>query len=314
MAKDLYEILGVSKTSTDVEIKKAYRKKAMDLHPDKHKGDKEIENKFKEINQAYEILSDKQKREQYDRFGSAGGSGGGSDFGGGFSGNGFNFNGFQGDFSGSQGFADIFEAFFTGFGPRAKGPRKGRDLEFQLKIDFTEAVFGVEKELIVTRMKDPSSQNSERLNERIKVKIPAGVDNDSVIRLSEKGEPGTMGGPAGDLYVHIRTSNHPEYIRNGYDIHSQQKINLLQAVLGDQIEVKTLHGNVTLKIPAGTQPDKVFKLKSYGVQRINHTDKGDQYIKIIVEVPTKLSKKEKILYQDLAKESGFQSKNKGGFW
>ncbi len=310
MAKDYYEILGIQKGAGEADVKKAYRKQAMEWHPDKHKGDKAAEEKFKEINKAYETLSDPQKKTMYDQFGEsatggAGGYGGGSYGGGaGFNGAGFDFSGFQSNFGDSQGFSDIFEAFFTGFGGRTNAPRKGRNLEFELRVTFEEAAFGVEKELMVTR----PGRSGEKQSENIKVKIPAGVDNESVVRLSGKGDAGVNGGPAGDLYVHIRVAAHKEFVRNHFDVHSNAEINALQAILGSEIKVKTLHGEVTLKIPAGTQPGKVFKLKGYGVRKLHSDEKADHFVKIAVAIPTKLSKKEKQLYQELAKESG------KGFW
>jgi molecular chaperone DnaJ len=314
MAKDFYEILGLQKGANEADVKRAYRKQAMQWHPDKHKGDKAAEEKFKEINNAYETLSDPQKKAMYDQFGdtsSAGGGGYGGGAAGGYNGAGFDFNGFQSNFGDSQGFSDIFEAFFTGFGGRSSGPRKGRNLEFELRISFEEAAFGVEKELVVTR----PAKSGEKQSEHIKVKIPAGVDNESVVRLSGKGEPGINNGPAGDLYVHIRVAPHKEFVRNNFDVHANADISLLQAVIGSEIKVKTLHGEVTLKIPAGTQPGKVFKLKSYGVKKLHSEEKGDHYVKINVVIPTKLSKKEKQLYLDLATESGMDPQKGGkGFW
>jgi len=312
MAKDYYELLGVKKGADEAEIKKAYRRLAMEWHPDKHKGDKTAEEKFKEINKAYETLSDPQKKAMYDQFGESGTNfsgapGGGGTYGGGFGG--FDFSGYQSNFDG-QGFADIFEAFFTGFGGRSNGPRKGRNLEFELRVDFEEAAFGCEKELVITRPK----KSGENSTETIKVKIPAGVDNDSVVRLSGKGEAGLNGGPTGDLYVHIRVAPHKEWIRNNFDIHSNTEINLLMAVLGGEIKVKTLQGEVTVKIPAGTQPGKIFRLKGYGVQKLHNEEKGDHFVKIQVVIPGKLSKKEKILYQELAAESGLDLNKGKGFW
>ncbi|MCC7432527.1 J domain-containing protein [Candidatus Peregrinibacteria bacterium] len=311
MAKDYYEILGIKKDANEQDIKRAYRKMAMEWHPDKHKGDKTAEDKFKEINKAYETLSDPQKRAGYDQFGESGANFGGGYGGSGFNGSGFDFSGFQGNFDNGQGFADIFEAFFTGFGARSNAPRKGRNLEFELRVDFEEAVFGCEKELVITR----PGKSGERSNENIKVKIPAGVDNESVVRLSGKGDPGMNGGPQGDLYVHIRVNAHKDFVRNGFDIHSNAEISVLQAVLGSEIKVKTLEGEITLKVPAGTQPGKVFKLKGYGVKKLHSEEKGDQYVKVNVVIPNKLSKKEKALYQDLAMESGMEPPGKGkGFW
>lgn len=312
MAKDFYEVLGIQKGASEADVKGAYRKLAMQWHPDKHKGDKTAEEKFKEINKAYETLSDPQKKTMYDQFGdSAANSGGGYGGGGaGYNGAGFDFNGFQSNFGDSQGFSDIFEAFFTGFGGRSNGPRKGRNLEFELRISFEEAAFGAEKELVVTR----PGKSGEKQSENIKVKIPAGVDNESVVRLSGKGDSGINNGPAGDLYVHIRVMAHKEFVRNNFDVHSTADVSALQAVLGSEIKVKTLHGEVTLKIPAGTQPGKVFKIKSYGVKKLQAEEKGDHYVKINVVIPIKLSKKEKQLYQDLASESGMEPQKGKGFW
>lgn len=380
MAKDLYEILGVPKTASEQEIKKAYRKLALKYHPDKHKGDKEIEQKFKEINNAYEVLSDKQKRQNYDQFGSAdfrggggGGFGGAQDFGGGFD---FSSFGGSGGFGGG-GFADIFESFFGGQSrqsSRRKGPRPGNDIEFRLDLEFKEAAFGTEKELLVTKpvsCKHCSATGAEpgsksvtcktcggsgeirqvrqtlfgqmatsrvcpecegegrtherkctvcggatriRREEKIKVKIPAGVDNDSTIRLSGKGEAGIFGGPAGDLYVHIRVAPSKKFARNGYDVHSEVHIHLLQAVLGDDINIETIREEVKLKIPAGTQSGKIFRLKEYGIEKLRGNGKGDHYVKIIVDTPVKLSRKEKDLYLQLAKESKIFGTDKDGFF
>ncbi len=377
MAKDYYETLGVSKSATDQDIKKAYRKLAQEFHPDKHKGDKEVEQKFKEINQAYEVLSDKQKRQNYDQFGSADfqGFGGGQGFGGaqGFN-QGFDFSNFGG---GGGGFADIFETFFGGqtrSSRKRKGPLPGNDIEFEMKIDFKEAAFGTEKELVITKPvackhchasgAEPGSKSVTcktcngtgeirqvkqtilgqmatsrpcpecegegrvhekkcticngatriRQDEKIKVKIPAGVDNESTIRLSEKGEAGIYGGPNGDLYVHIRVAPSKNFVRNGYDVHSEVHIHLLQAILGDEIQVETIHEKVKLKIPAGTQSGKIFRLKEYGIEKLRGSGKGDHYVKIIVDIPTKLSRKEKELYAELAKESKIFGADKEGFF
>lgn len=386
MAKDLYEVLGIQKNATDQEIKKAYRKLAQKYHPDKHQGDKSAESKFKEANEAYEVLSDKQKRENYDRFGSAdggfGGFGGGGGAGGGFSGGGAGFNG-QGfdfsSFSGSGGFADIFETFFGGAAGggssrRKKGPRQGNDIEFVIELSFEEAVFGVQKELVITKPvncthchgtgAEPGSKSVScptcngtgeiravrqtlfgqmatsapcpqcqgegrvhekvcsacegstrvRRDEKVKVKIPAGVDNDSTIRVSGKGEGGPSGGPSGDLYVHIKVRPSKTFVRNGYDIHSEVHIHVLQAILGDEIDIETVHEKVKIKIPAGTQSGRVFRLKEHGIEKLHGSGTGDHFVKVIVDVPTKLSRKERELYESLAKESNIHPKGKGGFW
>lgn len=378
MSKNYYDILGIEKNASDTDIKKAYRKMAQKYHPDKHEGDKAAEAKFKEANEAYEVLSDKQKRSNYDTFGSAGGAG----FGGGSGAEGFNGQGFGGQgfdfssFSGSGGFADIFETFFGGGGGAGgkksrKGPRQGEDIEFRMNVTFEDAVFGAEQKLSITKLAhcdrcsgtgaEPGSktvncttcsgtgevrqvrqtlfgqmatsrpcpdcegegrkperrctkcQGSTRVRkeEMVKVKIPAGVDDDSTIRLSGKGEAGTYGGPYGDLYLHIRVEPSKQFERRGYDIHSTVHIHLLQAVLGDDIQIDTLREKITLKIPAGTQSGKVFRLKEYGIERLRGSGKGDHFVKIIVDIPEKLKRKERELYGELAKESGVFT-NEGG--
>ena len=379
MAKDYYSILGVSKTATDQDIKKAYRKLALQHHPDKNKDNKESEAKFKEVNEAYEVLSDKQKRATYDQFGSAGPGFGGGGFGGGaqgFGAQGFDFSSFNG---GAGGFADIFETFFGGAGGSQRrgakrGPQAGDDIEFELKLTFEEAAFGVEKELSVTKLvscsrchstgAEPGSKSvtcktcggtgevrvirqtlfgqmasvntcSEcygegrvheqkcticngstrvRKTEKIRVKIPAGVDNDSTVRLNGKGEDGRFGGPAGDLYVHIRVAPSKVFVRNGYDVHSEAHIHLLQAVLGGSINIQTLKGDMELKVPAGTQSGRVFKLKELGIEKLRSSGLGDHYVKVIVDIPQKISRKEKELYDQLAHEAGLEVKGKDGLF
>jgi len=363
--KNFYSTLGVERGASDQDIKKAYRKLAQKYHPDKNKGDKEAENKFKKINEAYETLSDKQKRTFYDQFGSTDGSSGAS----GFNGNtqGFDFSSFGGGFGG--GFADIFESFFTGGAStstrrnRAHGPVRGEDIETRIKINFEESVNGTSRELEITKSDKCNNCNGtgaepgtkivtcktcggtgevkevrqtilgqiatsricpechgegqmpekkcavchgttrKRVSEKVKVKIPAGISNDSTIRLTGKGEAGLKGGPYGDLYLHITVTPSKHFVRSGNDVHSEQSIHLLQAVLGDEITVKTVYGNIKLKIPAGTQSGKIFKLKGYGMPRLNTHQKGDNYLKIIVDIPLKLSKKEKELFSELAKEA-----------
>lgn len=374
MNKDLYEILGVAKGASDSEIKAAYRKLAMKWHPDKHKGEKDAEQKFKEINVAYEILSDKKKRQQYDTFGSTGGPGGGG-FGGA---QGFDFSGFN---NGASGFADIFEAFFGGGmggakrGGRKSGSMRGNDIEADIRITFEEAVFGTQKELEITKPDtcahckgngaEPGSSivscktcggsgeiravrntilgqistshtcdecrgegrvpekkcsvchgtSRVRVKERVKVRIPAGVDNGSTIRLAGKGEGGVKGGGTGDLYITLQVEPSKKFFRHGTDIHTELKIHLVQAVLGDEVDVETIHGPEKIKIPAGTEDGKVFKLSGKGVQRINASEgqHGDHLVKIRIEIPQKLSRREKELYGELADEAGLDIKKSGFF-
>ncbi|MDP4008079.1 MAG: molecular chaperone DnaJ [Candidatus Peregrinibacteria bacterium] len=376
--QDYYKILGVDKSSSDDEIKKAYRKLAQKNHPDKNPGDKASETKFKEATEAYETLSDKQKRQQYDMFGSSSGNSGG---GGGFSGtrgNGANFS--QGfDFSDLGGFADVFESFFGGNtgGRSARGgnaPMRGGDIEALVNLDFMEAVNGtsrdveIEKPVVCETCKGKRVANGSKMQqcsqchgsgqvrkmqrtmlgnistvaacdachgageipekvcqtcngasrvkktEKLSIKIPAGVDNGSTVRVSEKGEGGINGGPSGELFIHIRIKEDSHFKRNGSDVHTAEGVSLLQAVLGDKINVKTIYGNVKLNIPTGTQSGQIFKLSEYGFTKPATTRRGDQYIEVEVEIPKKLSKKEKELYEELAKESGMDLKGKKGFF
>ncbi|MBL4694750.1 molecular chaperone DnaJ [Candidatus Gracilibacteria bacterium] len=375
MATDLYEILGVERAADEKAIKSAYRKLAMKWHPDKHKGDGDAEKKFKEINGAYEVLSDQQKRQQYDTFGSSGGPGAGGGFGGG--GGGFDFSGFGGG-GGGQGFADIFETFFGGQGGGGRGARKsrarrGNDIEANIRITFHEAVFGVEKELEIAKSdvcgnckgdgaekgssiitcstcrgsgevrsvrntilgqmatshvcdmcegegKVPEKQCGKchgttraRVKDRVKVKIPAGVDNGSTIRLSGKGEGGVKGGPSGDLYINLMVEQSKQFVRHGQDVHSELEVHMLQALLGTEMSVDTLYGKETIKIPHGTQDGKVFKLSGRGVVKINSDHKGAHYVKVRVNIPDKLSKSEKEAYRKLAEDSGLDV-SKGGLF
>ncbi len=352
---DFYEVLGVGKGASSDEIKRAFRKKAMQYHPDKNPGDKKAEEKFKEVNEAYEILSDPQKKDRYDKFGhagvdpSAGGFGGGAGFG-----------GFEDIFS------DIFDMFGGGFSSsrRRSGPAKGSDIQQRLTITFEEAAFGAEKEFTVLRyekcekchgsgaendtskttcptcngtgevraqQRTPFGQfvnvrpcdrcggtgsiienpckachgeGKLRKKVNLKVKIPAGVDNDSVISLRGEGEPGTHGGPNGDLYVIIAVQPHKVFKRDGSDLILEMPITFPQAALGDDLLVPTLDGKVTYKIHPGTQSGTVFRLKGKGIQQVNSHRTGDLYVKVIVEVPKKLKGEQKKLLQKLAASFG----------
>jgi molecular chaperone DnaJ len=367
---DPYRSLGVEKNASDDDIKKAYRKMSKQYHPDLNKDNPKAEEKFKEVNAAYQILSDKQKRQQYDQFGSAA-------FGQGPQGGGAGFGGY--DFGGGAGFADIFETFFGGSGGFSQSSqrrnRKGQDIEVQVTIQFEEAAFGTEKTINLNKFgacqtckgkgAEPGSnlktcdtcrgtgevtsvkntilgqmraqsvchnctgignipekkcsqchgQGRAKSNDEITVRVPAGVSNGTTLRLSGKGDAGLQGEQSGDLYVHIRVQPSLEFERQGEDIYSSHKIHVLQAILGDEVPVKTLHGEVTLKIPAGTTDGKVFKIKGYGVPRINSSAKGDHLVKIELEVPQKLMGKEREHYEELAKlaKLGTKSKQKGFF-
>ena len=302
MAKrDYYEVLGVSKNASDDEIKKAYRKLAIKYHPDKNPGNKEAEEKFKEINEAHDVLSDKQKRARYDQFGHAGVNGGaGNPFGNAsnpFSGGNFNFNGqtFNFDFGGG-GFDDILGSLF-GFGSAgARRPRRGADYETHITISFEEAIFGTTKEVSVN-------------NDDIKIKIPAGIDDGMSIRLRGKGGDAPDGkGEKGDLYVRVRVKPHKTLTREGTLILSEHKIDMVDAALGCEVEVETVDGKVTMKVPAGTNSGTPFKLSGHGVPFRADGDRGPHIVTIIVETPKNLSRKQKELLEE------FKKSKKRGFW
>ena len=299
MAKrDYYEILGVSKNASDDEIKKAYRKLAVKYHPDKNPGDKEAEEKFKEINEAHDVLSDKQKRARYDQFGHAGVGGSGNPFGGGGAGNPFgNFNGqsFNFDFGGAGGFEDIISNLF-GFGGGARRPRRGDDYQTNVTLTFEEAIFGATKNIDIN-------------GENIKLKIPAGIDDGMSIRLRGKGGPAPEGGSEpGDLYVRIRVKPHKHLTREGNIILSEEKIDMVDAALGCEINVETVDGNITMKVPAGTQSGTPFKLSGHGVPYRADGDRGPHIVTVVVETPKNLSKKQKELLEE------FKNNKKRSFW
>jgi len=371
MSKDYYKLLGVEKGASQDEIKKAYRKKAHKYHPDKNPDDKTAEGKFKEMSQAYETLSDPQKRKMYDQFGADGPQG----FpGGGFSGAGAGAGGQGFDFNDLGGFADIFENFFGGQGAGGQGAanrarsqannKHGEDLELNLGLTFEEAAFGVGKKIKLRRVircehckatgAEPGSKTvkcpqchgagqikqvrqtmlgqivtqgicpackgqgempekactkcngNKRLakDDEISVKIPHGVNDGSVIRLKGKGNQGYGKGQDGDLYIRIGIKRSKKWQREGYNVVSELEIHSIQAVLGDTIEIETIHGPEELKINPGTQNGKEYVLKGKGIPRMNSEDKGDHLVRVKVYTPKKISKKERELYLELAKESG----------
>ena len=279
--KDYYQILGVKKSATEDEIKKAYRGLAKKYHPDKNKGNKEAENKFKEVSEAYAVLSDKEKREQYDRLGreafSFGGAGGQNPFAG------FDFSQFGGararsgrrSSGGPAGFTDIFSDLFGGGGASGiefeEMPSRGHDINAELTIGFREAVLGATMDLTVN-------------GDHIKVKIPEGVRDGQTIRLRGKGGTGGRGGQPGDLNVLVHVTPHPFFERRGDDIYINLPVTLGEAIRGGEVEVPTIRGPVRAKIPAQTPGGKTFRLTGKGVKK-KSGDYGDEYYRIEVHVP-----------------------------
>ena len=344
--RDYYEVLGVSKSSSDDEIKKAYRTAAKKYHPDLHPGDKEAEQKFKEVNEAYEVLSDREKRARYDQFGHAGvdpnfNAGGGSPFG------------------QDVDIGDIFNSFFGGFGgfggqrSNPNAPRRGNDVETQVTITFEEAAKGCKKtisysnvvtcddchgtgaqkgtqaktctacggtgrvtvsqrspfgvvqtqrscdacrgrgKIIDTPCRSCNGNGRKRVNKKVEITIPAGIDNDQMLNIGGHGNSGINGGPAGDLHVYIRVKKHSIFERRGDDVWCEMPITVVQAMLGDEVVVPTLDGKVKYTVHEGTQQDDVFKLKGKGIPHIHGRGRGDQYVKMNIEIPKSLNSKQK---------------------
>ena len=283
MAKDYYSVLGIKRGATDKEIKQAYRRLARRHHPDVNPGDKAAEARFKEINEAHEVLSDPEKRQKYDQFGDnwkyaeqfAGQRQGGG---------GERFSGF-GD-SGEPPLDDIFEHFFGSGGELGRRPRRGRDIEHPLEISLEEA-YSVATRLIQT----PAG--------RVEVKVPAGVTEGSRVRIAGKGGTGISGGPQGDLYLVISIRPHPLFERRGDDLLTEVSIPLTMVILGGEVEVPTLNGKVVLKVPPETQNGQSFRLNGLGMPRLANKSRGDLIVKAQVVLPTRLTTREKELFQEL---------------
>ena len=312
--RDYYEVLGVDKSVSDDELKKAYRKAAKKYHPDLNPGDKEAEQKFKEVNEAYEVLSDKEKRARYDQFGHAGVD---PNYGAGTGGYG---GGFTGDF-GDLG--DIFSSFFGGgFGggrqSNPNAPRRGNDTAAAVNLSFEEAAKGCRKTVKVTKIdncKECGGSGAEKGSTPKTCPVCHGTGQVSATQRTPFGVMQTQkvcdnchgrgkiidkpchtcanGGPAGDLRINVNVRPHPIFERNGYDVYCEIPITFAQAALGDEIVVPTLDGKVKFTIHEGTQPGDEFKLRGKGIQRLNYAGKGDEYVKITVEVPRDLSKAQK---------------------
>lgn len=298
--RDYYEVLGIDKSASQDEIKRAFRRQAVKLHPDKQTGD---EAKFKELNEAYEVLGNEQKKQAYDQYGHAagadqagGGATGGNPFGGGqgFDGVQFDFSGFNG----GGGMGDLFDMFFRG------AQNQTRDVEIALTIDFMDAAKGTTKELSL-RVADRKSGG--RKQEDIKVKIPAGIDDGQSIKLEGKGEVNAQG-QRGDLYVHIRVRPHKSLRREGPNIISEITLDMADAALGTEADVETLDGEVTVKIPAGSGHGKVVKISGEGLPMIGTNRKGDHLIVISIDVPSKLNNKQRKALED------YKNATKKHFW
>ena len=303
--KSYYDILGISKNATEEEIKKAFKKKALEFHPDHNKNDPKAEEKFKEVNEAYAVLKDKDKRKQYDMFGAEGFKKrytqedifSGFDIneilrGFGFSGGGGRrpSPGYDNVFGGGSGeFSSPFENIFGG--GRARGPRKGQDMVSEITITFEEAARGTEKKFTIDR---------GVRNEDTTVKVPPGISEGKKLRLAGKGYPGNQGGPPGDLYFKVKVIPHPIFKREGHDIVVEQTVNLSDALLGTVIQVPTLEGEKQVKVPAGTQPHTRLRLRGLGIQS-RGGDRGDQFVKIIVNLPKTLTPEQEKLINNLKK-------------
>lgn len=368
--RDYYEVMGVPKNATEAEIKQAYRKLAKKYHPDLHPGDKEAEAKFKEINEAYEVLSDKDKRARYDQFGQAGVD---PNFGAGAGGS---------PFTGGINIDDIFNSVFDGFdfggfgfGGRRRAnpntPRRGSDSETTVNISFEEAARGCKKTVSYDRVEscpdchgtgakngtqpktcpqcggsgqvrisqrtpfgvvqtartcdrcggsgkvidDPcrSCSGTGRVKQRktIEISVPAGIDNEQVLNVSGRGNAGVNGGPSGDLHVYVSVRPHPIFERRGNDVWCEMPITFTQAALGAEIVVPTIDGRVEYQVHAGTQPGDVFKLKGKGIPKLGGRGRGDQYVRMTIEVPKNLSQKQKDLlleFDSAANEKNYQKR------
>ncbi len=300
MARDYYQVLGIAKTATEQEIKKAFRKLAVKFHPDKNPGNKEAEEKFKELNQAYEVLSDAEKRKKYDRYGENWNRMDESQFGGQPGQEGGRTYRYEGDPSGFEDaadFSDLFESFFSSSGSKQKGKRKGQDQHGEMSISLEEAYHGTAKVVAIN-------------NEKIRIKLKPGAYEGLSIRLAGKGTPGKNGGPAGDLYITIHVLPDPNIVREGDHLRQTFTINLITAVLGSEQEVSTLAGKLKLKIPPGTQNGKIFRIKGKGMPVYNEPGKtGDLLLVAQVQIPENLTQEQKELFRKLEETMESKAEN-----
>lgn len=372
--RDYYEVLGVGKSASDADIKKAYRKLAKTYHPDANPDNKEAEAKFKEVSEAYEVLSDSQKRAAYDQYGHAafdGSAGAGGGFSGGFGGMdmGDIFDSF---FGGGGGFSDIFGG---GSGRRKNGPQRGRDLQTSITVTFEEAVFGCEKEITVSQtvtcdtckgtgskpgtvaetcrhcngtgqervtqqtmfgamtqvrtcskcggegkiIKEPcthcNGSGKARKNANVKITVPKGIDNGQTIRKSGMGDAGSKGGPSGDLYITVYVKPHQYFIRQGNDIYLDIPISFTQAILGATIKIPTIDGSEEYEVKAGTQPETKVILKNKGVYNVKNIKlRGNQIVTLKVQIPTKITDKQREILKQFSDEKETYDDKKEGFF
>ena len=368
--RDYYEVLGLSKGASEADIKKAYRKLAKENHPDVNPGNTEAEARFKEVNEAYEVLSDPEKKGKYDQFGHAGvdpsygaGAGGG---------------GFHGGFGGMDfDLGDIFGSFFGGGfggGSTRTGPRKGENIHVHLSVNFEEAAFGAKRDVTVQAVSDCDTcsgtgaatgttpetcgtchgtgavqvqrrtafgvmntsgpcqlchgtgkivkqpclkckgKGKVRKNQKIQVTIPPGIDDGQTISMRDKGHAGANGGPAGDLLVTINVRPHKDFERDGYSVHSSHHINVVSAMLGDELEVDTLDGKVKYTLPDGTQSGTVFRLKGRGIPYLQSSGRGDHFVTVVVDIPGGLSTEQRELTEKLGESLGQYAAGKQGFF
>jgi len=360
--KDYYKLLGVDRNASQDEIKKAFRQLALKYHPDRNQGDKALEEKFKEVNEAYTCLGDSEKRANYDRYGTSEGLGAGAGAGG------FGFGA-------GAGFSDIFEGIFDDFfggmggGFKRASATKGSDLRYNLNITLEEAAFGAEKVIRVPRWQTCETCNGScsepgkspvtcpqckgtghirfqqgffsvsrtcgkcqgtgkiitdpcqackgngkiKVQRDLSVKIPAGVDNNSRLRMTGEGDFGSYGGPPGDLYIVLSVDEHQFFKRDNMDIYCQIPLSFTRAVFGGETEVPTLNGPAKIKIPAGTQSGKSFHLKGKGIPRLGSHQRGDQIVSVYIDVPKKLTPRQKELLEEFANISGENGDESKGF-
>ncbi len=371
--RDYYEVLGLQKGASDDEIKKAYHRTAKKYHPDLHPNDKEAEEKFKECNEAYEVLSDPDKKARYDQFGIAGV---GQNFGprqaGGGIGGGI---GFDGDIDLGDIFSSFFGGGFSSGGRNANAPQRGRDIKIPVELTFEEAAKGCKKTIEVPRVEDCSEcggtgaakgtspkacpqcggrgvinmqqrpafclMNSQttspkchgsgqiietpcpkcsgkgkvRHKNKVEVNIPAGIDNGQVVNMRGKGDGGFNGGPAGDLQILVSIKPHKYYERDGFNVWYEKHVSVVEAILGSELKVPTLDGDVKYNMPAGTQPGEVFKLKGKGIEKLNSVGKGDEFVKVVVDIPKSLSEEQKNIIMQFDKSyTPSKAGNKDGFF